>query len=267
VRIRVLSDLHLEHHSPPEGLLPPDTDRADVVVLAGDIARAATSVRWAREAFPSTPVVCVAGNHEFYDRHLDATLPALEGASDRLPTRAVTRAGEDAAGTYFLQRDTVRIGDVRILGCTFWTGFGLFPGRRAPAIKACRAEMDDYRRIHLLRARRRLRPRDTDRFHRASVAWLRRRTAAETEARATVVVTHHAPSPQSIDPRYEKALTSAAFVARRERLVRETGAALWVHGHVHASLDYPVGETRVLANPRGHPGENPAFRPGLTVEV
>jgi hypothetical protein len=164
----------------------------------------------------------------------------------------------------------VRIGDVRVLGCTFWTGFGLFPGRRAQAIRACRAEMDDYRRIHLLRARRRLRPRDTDRSHRASAAWLRRQLAGPPgtpPARATVVVTHHAPSPRSIDPRYEDDLTSAAFVARRDRLVRETGAALWVHGHVHASFDYRIGETRVLANPRGHPGENPAFRPGLTVEV
>ena len=166
-----------------------------------------------------------------------------------------------------LQRNAIQIGDVRFLGCTFWTGFGLFPGRRAPAIKACRSEMGDYQRIHVLCARRRLRPRDTDRLHRASAAWFRRQFVDPADVRATVVVTHHAPSPRSIDPRYEKDLTSAAFVARQERLVRESGAALWVHGHVHASFDYPVGATRVLTNPRGHPGENPAFRPGLTVEV
>ncbi|MFB6249034.1 MAG: metallophosphoesterase, partial [Salinibacter sp.] len=177
------------------------------------------------------------------------------------------RTATPPTGTYFLQRTAMRIGDVRVLGCTFWTGFGLFPGRRARAIRACRADMDDYQRIHLLRARRRLRPRDTDRSHRGSVAWLRRQTARETDVRATVIVTHHAPSPQSIDPRYEQDLTSAAFVARRERLVRETGAALWIHGHVHASFDYQVGETRVLSNPRGHPGENPAFRPELIIEV
>ena len=241
MRIRVLSDLHLRHHAPPDGCSSLDAEQADAVVLAGDIARGPDALRWARQTFPSVPVLCVAGNHEFYDRHLDATIPALEQAGDPVPVPA--RGAADATGTYFLERTAVRIGDVRVLGCTFWTGFGLFPGRRARAIKACRAELDDYRRIHLLRARRRLRP------------------------RATVVVTHHAPSPRSIDPRYEDTLTSAAFVARRERLVRETGAALWIHGHVHASFDYRIGETRVLANPRGHPGENPAFRPGRTVEV
>jgi hypothetical protein len=134
-------------------------------------------------------------------------------------------------------------------------------------MKACRGQVDDYQRIHLLRARRRLRPRDTDRHHRASAAWLRRELAGAPEARATVIVTHHAPSPRSIDPRYTEDLTSAAFVARREQLVRETGAALWIHGHVHASFDYQIGRTRVVSNPRGHPGENPSFRPGLAIEV
>jgi len=82
-----------------------------------------------------------------------------------------------------------------------------------------------------------------------------------------VIVTHHAPSPRSIDPRYTDDLTSAAFVARRESFVRRTGATLWIHGHVHASFDYRVGQTRVVSNPRGHGDENPSFRPGFTVEV
>ena len=236
-----------------------------MVVLAGDTARGSDSLRWARRTFPAVPVVCVAGNHEVYDCHLDAMIPALKRVSDPIP--ASPQAAVDQRGTYFLQRQAVQIGDVRVLGCTFWTGFRLFPGRRTQAMKACRGQVDDYQRIHHLRARRRLRPRDTDRYHRASAAWLRRELAGAPEARATVIVTHHAPSPRSIDPRYTEDLTSAAFVARRERLVRETGAALWIHGHVHASFDYQIGRTRVVSNPRGHPGENPSFRPGLAIEV
>lgn len=265
MRIRVLSDLHLEHQDPPDGVSLAEVSRADVVVLAGDIGRGPDALRWARRAFPNVPVLFVAGNHEFYDRHLDATVTALEKASDRTPS--VAQAAKDMTGTYFLQRNAVQIGDVRFLGCTFWTGFGLFPERRTQAIKACRSRMQDYQRIHLLRARRRLQPRDTDRYHRGSVAWLRRQTAKETEARVTVIVTHHAPSLRSIDPRYVDDLTSAAFVDRQERLVRETGATLWIHGHVHASFDHQVGPTRILSNPRGHPGENPAFHPGRIAEV
>ncbi len=269
MRLRILSDLHLRHHPPPEVTEPSGTDSppADIVVLAGDIHRGTEGLRWARRTFPEVPVVYVAGNHEYYDRYLDATLPALERAGS--PLFETRRQGASARGTYVLERASVTIGDVRILGCTFWTGFELFQGQWAQAVKACRANMDDYERIHLLRARRPLRPRDTARDHHTAVRWLRKQFDEQPgpSIRKTVVVTHHPPSVRSVDPRYADSLTSAAFVARQDRLVRGSGAALWVHGHVHASFDYRLGETRVVANPRGHDGENRSFDPGLMVEV
>ena len=44
---------------------------------------------------------------------------------------------------------------------------------------------------------------------------------------------------------------------------------LWVHGHMHNSLDYVERGTRVVCNPRGYvPFEpNPSFDPSLVVEV
>ena len=45
-------------------------------------------------------------------------------------------------------------------------------------------------------------------------------------------------------------------------------AALWIHGHMHNSVDVTVGETRVLANPAGYnPAENPDYDPALCIEV
>jgi predicted phosphodiesterase len=267
MRLRVLSDLHIRDHGPPDLPGRASSPPADVVLIAGDVHRGTDAIRWMRATFPGRPVVYVAGNHESYDAHLDTTLPSLRRAADPLPG---TGARDPVpTGVYLLERDEVVLGDLRILGCTFWTGFQLFEGKRARAIRACRANVDDYRRIHLLRARRALRPRDTARIHQTSVRWLRERLAAPTRpsVRATVVLTHHAPSPRSIDPRYADSLTSAAFVAQQERLVEASGAALWVHGHVHASFDYRLGGTRVLANPQGHGDENPGFRPDLVVEV
>lgn len=269
MRLRILSDLHLRHHPPPEVTEPsgPGTPSADVVVLAGDIHRGTEGLRWAHRAFPEVPVVYVAGNHEYYDRYLDTTRPALERAGS--PLYEPDRRSRSARGTYVLERASITIGDVRFLGCTFWTGFELFEGQWAQAVKTCRANMDDYERIHLLRARRPLRPRDTAREHHTAVRWLRERfdEPPGPGIRTTVVVTHHPPSVRSVDPRYADSLTSAAFVARRGPLVRRSPAALWVHGHVHAPFDYRLGETRVLANPRGHGDENPSFDPGLVVEV
>lgn len=264
VHLHLLSDLHLRHHPPPSLSRP---SLGDVVVLAGDIHRGTKGVAWARATFPETPVVYVPGNHEYYDRFLDTTRPALRAAGDPLPS-AHEAAPPPTDGVYVLERDAVVIGDVRILGCTFWTDFRLFEGQRARAVAACRANMDDYRRIRHLRARRPLRPRDTARHHAASVRWLRRQLAESPDGvRTTIVVTHHAPARWSVDPRYLEAPTSAAFVARRGPLVEQSGAVLWAHGHVHAPFDYRLGRTRVVSNPRGHDGENPRFRPHYTVEV
>ncbi len=63
--IRVLSDLHREIGA---ANLPDVT--ADVVVLAGDIDRDIKGVMWVRQAFPSVPVLHVAGNHEHYDERI-----------------------------------------------------------------------------------------------------------------------------------------------------------------------------------------------------
>ena len=255
MRLRILSDLHLQHHPPPPGL-DDAGEEADAVVLAGDIHHGPSAIPWARQAFPETPVVTVAGNHEVYDALLRPTQRQLQVAA------------ADTPNVRFLERESCIIGDVRFLGCTFWTGFRLFPERRDAAMRACRANVGDFRRIHLLREGRPFRPRDADAEHRRSLAWLQRAfRESPPGVRATVVITHHAPSPRSMDPRYAETLTSAAFVTDCEDIVRESGAALWVHGHVHRSFDYRIGSTRVVCNPRGYPGENPRFDPGLIIDV
>jgi len=254
MRIRVLSDLHLQHHPPPPGIEAGGP--ADVIVLAGDIHAGTAGIDWARRTFPDTPVLYVAGNHEAYDR-------LLEPMQERLH-----RAAGETPHVHVLEQTAWTVGDVRFLGCTFWTGFEHFPGRRDAAMRACRANVDDFRRIHLLKKRRPFQPRDADVVHQQSIRWLKDRLSTQPGGiRSTVVVTHHAPTPRSMDPRYGDALTSSAFVADAASLVRSSPAALWVHGHVHRSFDYRVGTTRVVCNPRGYPGENDAFDPGWTVEV
>jgi hypothetical protein len=50
-------------------------------------------------------------------------------------------------------------------------------------------------------------------------------------------------------------------------MVESSGAALWIHGHLHRADDYVIGSTRVLCNPRGYPDESTGFVPDLVVEV
>src|SRR5689334_5290402 len=69
MKIRVLSDLHLECDEPD--VIPHAA--ADLIVLAGDIHNHAQGLRWAAETFDGTvPVVYVPGNHEYYDSEFGA---------------------------------------------------------------------------------------------------------------------------------------------------------------------------------------------------
>lgn len=85
----------------------------------------------------------------------------------------------------------------------------------------------------------------------------------------TVVLTHHAPSPGSVRPRFAGDPPTPAFVTDLDRLMDASRVALWVHGHTHDPFDYTVHGTRVVCNPRGYAPHQLAqgFRPGLVVEI
>lgn len=89
-----------------------------------------------------------------------------------------------------------------------------------------------------------------------------------------VVVTHMGPSSRSIPERYRDQLLSAAFASDLDILVSKVD--LWVHGHIHDSMDYRLGKARLVCNPLGHPlrgpdgrwfRENPKYDPDLIFEI
>jgi Icc-related predicted phosphoesterase len=87
-------------------------------------------------------------------------------------------------------------------------------------------------------------------------------------------MTHHAPTYLSIVPGYRDSQLNYLYCSNLEDLIFETQPDVWVHGHTHASVDYDVGKTRVVTNPRGYIGygkgggpENPNFNPNFIVEI
>jgi len=94
-------------------------------------------------------------------------------------------------------------------------------------------------------------------------------TNLPAEQGLTVVVTHHAPSIQSIVDRYRADPVSAAFASNMDDFILEHQPRLWIHGHTHESFDYEIGKNRVVCNPRGYASteENKGFRPDYTLEV
>ncbi len=254
MKLHVLSDLHLSL----AGMEVPATD-ADVVILAGDIARPDKACAWARTI--DKPVLYVAGNHEHYQSDLQTTLAEL-------------RRHSAGSTMQVLECDAWLHGGVRFLGATLWSDFRVFEddGMRAQAMTGAVSVIRDFQRIGVIEGetRRLFTPHDSQALFERSAAWLE----AQLEQRfdgPTVVVTHHAPSPRSIHPRFAGSLLNGCFVSDLERLMGAERVALWVHGHTHDSFDYTVRGTRVLCNPRGYVlqgvGENAAFDPALVVSV
>jgi predicted phosphodiesterase len=251
MKIRILSDLHLEFQQ----WRPPKAD-ADIVVLAGDIDVGVGGVAWARRSFPSTPIVYVPGNHEFYGSHMQDLMGELHRQGKRF-------------GVDLLDGCDVLIGGVRFLGATLWTDFALRgrdPGSIERAMADAYAGMNDFRLIRYAEGRT-FHPADAKAIHMAQVRWLRAKLAEEFVG-ITVVVTHHLPHRQSIHPKYSGSPLNPSFASDLGSLVGSP-VTLWIHGHTHESFDYVVDGTRVVCNPRGYfPMElNTAFNPVLTVDV
>jgi predicted phosphodiesterase len=252
VKLHVVSDLHLS----VAGFDLPET-AADVIVLAGDIARPPEACAWAKRL--GKPVIYVAGNHEFYGGSIDGTIAALRAHS---ANRAI----------HLLEADELIVDGVRFLGTTLWSDFSIVDeAERAQSEELAVAMIRDFSRIRAdSSAERSFSPTDsTELFHR-SAAWLQRKLDEPFDG-PSVVITHHAPSRRSIHPRFAGSPLNACFVSDAERLMGGDRVALWIHGHTHDSFDYSVEGTRVLCNPRGYAkdgvNENAAFDPGLAVQI
>ncbi|HEX4883592.1 MAG TPA: metallophosphoesterase [Casimicrobiaceae bacterium] len=251
MRLNILSDLHLSCGLPP----PPDND-ADVVILAGDIARPPEAIAWASAL--GKPVLYVAGNHEFYGGTPDGTLEAL-------------RRHANGTAVIVLDDDEVVIDGVRFLGTTLWTDFRLEgdgPGREL-AMQEASLHMRDFTRIRIDDGTPFTPRHAADRFDRHA-GWLATRLRTPHDG-PTVVVTHHAPSPASVHPRFAGSPLNPCYASDAEHLLGGERACLWIHGHMHDSFDYVRNGTRVVCNPRGYAvdglNENRSFDPDLVIEV
>ena len=255
MKIQIVSDLHLEFRNPIPWVAP----GAEAIVVAGDLAPISTpwlrtvADEWADAAY----ILYVPGNHEFYGVDIDAGRARLAEACGAL---RVT----------LLDRGTATINGVRFIGATLWTDFRLNGIPAEPAAHRAALSISDFDGWILHRAGNgRFTTHESARRHAEDRAFIERELAAARETGTTaVVITHHAPTPRSIAPRYRGHPCNPAFASDLERVIGEYRPPLWIHGHVHNSVDVRLGHTRVLANPGGYTVyENRTYDPALCVDL
>jgi 3',5'-cyclic AMP phosphodiesterase CpdA len=244
MRIRILSDLHLETRP-----FDPPPAPADVVVLAGDIANGTAGIAWAREQF-DVPVLYVPGNHEYYEGEFGAVQRDMAAASAQ-------------GNVTMLDCTEIRIAGTRFLGCALWTDFTLEPGAgREAVIEQSRKFNPDYRLIRF--GERAFSPEDGIALCVAHKAWLAQKLAEAFDG-DTVVITHFAPHRGSIAPAFAGHPSNPGFIVPMDGLMGS--ARLWIHGHTHTAFDYDAGGTRIVCNPRGYPEESTGFDPQRVISL
>jgi len=260
-RLWIFSDLHqdwADNAWDPTARAP----NFDVAIVAGDVHSPLTkAIDWLADRLAGAPVIYVPGNHDFW----------WDRGDDRYTYADQISRGRDLAarrGLHLLSDNTVTLSGVRFLGSTLWTDLRLDTYSATAAAREARRGMNDYKRIRRRSSAKHkyIRPSDTVDLHRTGRAWLDGQLALP-HVGPTVVVTHHAPHPYSLPaPGLD---LSHCYASDLGSLIDAGRPDLWIHGHVHNRVDYRLGITRIVCNPRGHVDEasSQTFDPSFVIQV
>jgi len=285
MKIALGSDLHLEFG----GIELKNTESADVLVLAGDICVArdielASANMYAQrkraerylaffeqvsKEFPK--VVYIMGNHEHYHGDFKYTYDILKTALGHLEN------------VHVLEKETLVINDVTIIGATVWTDMnGSDPTtlREMPHMmndfhgvdnsnnmiqrKVPLYHYDDETKVQTVTSHKykdypsKFSPKDAVEDHDKALDYISHVVAERAEEKF-VVVSHHCPSEQSVHDKYRAdTIMNGGFRSDLDDFISyRPQIKLWCHGHTHEEFDYVLGETRVVCNPRGYVGHEP----------
>lgn len=244
INIQYVSDLHLEFDD-----LDIKNNGADVLVLAGDICVIDYFLRGENSPYFSKSqrflnfferinsefdkTYYVLGNHEYYYGVYEHCVDILR---EKLTTfqniKILNGESEEYLGYNFV-------------GGTLWTD----PGSEIIRDHISRS-LNDFKLIE-----RRLKYNSWGRFTVDFAALEHKKFLNSFETMMndkTVLITHHAMSPQSIHEKYEGDIINHAYFTDLEEWLIKNKPLLHIHGHVHNSFGYFVGDTRVVTNPRGY---------------
>lgn len=247
MKIQFVSDLHLEclrDRTNFRQVLPLEKIKGDVLILAGDICRAPSDLDYLQEA--GIPILYILGNHEYYYHRFPGQLQVLQGYFN-------------TGNIHVLNNEVKLIGDIKFICSTMWTDLNeTFCSRLVKEV------VNDFHVVGGLTVGKWLEE------YWKSRGYIKFCLAEKIPGeRTSVVVTHFAPSFKS-EIRHKGSAISGAFCAHMDDIIERYQPPLWIHGHTHDAVDYKIGETRIISNPRGYESERGIlcnYNPDLIIEI
>ena len=267
MKIDLVSDVHLEFNY----WNPVNPNNSDVLIMAGDIILIKDfpdfSLFFDTVCKLYKHVVYVVGNHEYYYGDFQESLPKLRKYTSHI------------SNLYILEKESIKIDDVVFIGGTMWTDCN----KEDPiTMMQLSYNMSDYRLTtngysnepfyssynsnpvdsgyYRGGTSKKFRPEDTVKDHKKFISFLQTELDKYNEDDTVVVVTHHAPSYQSVPDKYKHEFElNGGYASNIDYLIYDKPyIKYWVHGHMHEPVNYCIGDTNILSNPRGYvPQERP----------
>jgi Icc-related predicted phosphoesterase len=273
MKISLVSDLHLDVSGYQ------DLPGGEVLILAGDICEVRSIRKDLRsnttlypDGVPNKEYPCseffriecakydkvfmVMGNHESYGGCLNKTYLEL---AELLPSNVT-----------LLEDQIEEYNGVMFMGATLWTD--LNKGDPVTAMHLKRS-MNDYKAITQFYPAKnlyhKLTPEHTAEIHHKTLQFFRT-MLSEHRDKPFVVITHHAPSFSSVNEKYlyDPTMNGGYASNMDEFILDHPQIKYWFHGHMHDPVNFMIGTTQVVSNPRGYlPYEGQLFDDNLTVNI
>ena len=242
MKVAIVSDIHLEFwRNDLNFKLFRNYNNIDLLILAGDIIVFNNYNQlfdnffdFISKEYPN--IIYILGNHEFY-------YGDICDVSIKLKTYLSTYNN-----IHILIDEFISINNKVFFAGTMWTSFNKNP------IKMFESEcfLNDFDVIKnknsLLKAN------DTVILH---DIFINKLNEIIKQFKSLVVISHHAPTHESIDPIYKDSKYNDAFATElSDYILQNNNITHWIHGHLHNKIDLQIGSCNVICNPYGYVNMN-----------
>ena len=249
MRFRIMSDIHnemfMEYYGVDYEIPSLDDDKNTILILAGDIGLLSKPKTWRtfieKCSNQFKEVFVIEGNHEWY--HGNITRHSWSKVIKEHSMKNVKTGN-------LLYEDE----KIAVIGTTLWTDFD---NGNPISMYDVGVGLNDYNLIRVGEDYRRLDTSYILSLHKKQKAKL----FADVDYYSSmgykiIVVTHHHPSRQGINPKYCSNNLNGGYVSNLDAEVAKHKIEYWICGHTHIMMEYVIGDTKVICNSKGYPHED-----------
>jgi len=274
MKIRVVSDLHVDVNDMSEQeydwfKFTDQLNETDVLLIAGDTAGSSYKEQDFYKYLRSKteiPIIVVGGNHLGYDyiryRQINAIMN-YNNPLDQTKEDCIKQLKKDKNIT-FLDNTYIELDNYIIFGGTMYSNFLLYGSHKDACMNTAERWLNDFRYVYTFdKKTNTVRPVTANDYIKWFNKFMRNLKKCIKETNKDIIVlTHFAPSIKSVESKYLNrpnrfsspgSELNAVYASPLEEFILDNPRIkLWVHGHVHSSFNYNIGQCNIICEPYGY---------------